>query len=229
MKKIIISVILFLFSLISGFIIYFSFINRSQTQEVSNITIRKTENINKESDNSQSSSLSSEGSSIQETNEVDETENVNINININISTIDDNLTKILTEIKRFNSFNNASSNNYNDIVEKLKSLNVSVHESVKGPFGIFDPLADGTPQYVVLAGYLTNQSYESSETGYIITNIGRTAQTSVSGSVSSTGNKLLEVLGGSEYEYLNKEVKYQLNVSEDRMSAELIRISDQWW
>lgn len=223
MKKIIISIISLLFILILGVIIYFSFMNNPSKQEVSNLKVNTSKNVNVESISSFSSSTISESSVVQETIENNEVTTTSV------STIDDNLNKILDEIKRFNSFNNASSNNYNNIVEKLNSLNVNVHESVKGPFGIFDPLADGTPQYVVLAGYLDNQTYEKFETEYIITNIGRTAQTAVIGSVSTSGDKLLEILGGSEYEHLNKEIKYQLKVSEDRMSAELIRISEQWW
>lgn len=144
--------------------------------------------------------------------------------------IDTEINNIASAIKKFNHFANASMTVYNSNVDKLLSYNVTVdNNTVKGPFGIFDPLVEGINQSTVLSGIVIEQKVERDSNDYIITNISRTAQSQAGDSPTNTGSYIMDELKKDEYSQYNREVKYKLVVSEDRLKAQLIRISEQWW
>ena len=201
-----------------GYFGYQYFFNQSRPQE-NNTSL----NI-KRSNSSISNSMdeTTEQPIKQTTEQTDSTEENN--------NIDTEINNIASIIKKFNQFTNASMTVYNSNVDELLSYNVTVdNDTVKGPFGIFDPLVEGINQSTVLSGIVIEQKVERDGNDYIITNVSRTAQSQAGDNPANTGSYIMDELKKDEYSQYNRDVKYKLIVSENRLNAQLIRISEQWW
>lgn len=201
-----------------GYFGYQYFFNQSNPQE--NNTSLNIKRSNSSTSNSMDETT--EQATEQTTEQTDSTEENN-----NIDTEINNIARV---IKKFNQFANASMTVYNSNVDELLSYNVTVdNNTVKGPFGIFDPLVEGINQSTVLSGIVIEQKVERDGNDYIITNISRTAQSQAGDNPANTGSYIMDELKKDEYSQYNRDVKYKLVVSEDRLDAQLIRISEQWW
>lgn len=197
---------------------YHYFFNQSNPQE-------NNMSLNIKRSNSSASNSTTSNSTYETTEQTEQTTSTKEN-----NSIDTEINNIANMIKKFNHFANASMTAYNLNVDKLLSYNVTVdNDTVKGPFGIFDPLVEGINQSTVLSGIVIEQKVERDGNDYIITNISRTAQSQAGDNPANTGSYIMDELKKDEYSQYNREVKYKLIVSEDRLNAQLIRISEQWW
>ena len=218
MKKTLLFIMFILTLCTIGYFGYQYFFNQSNPQE--NNTSLNIKRSNSSTSNSMDETT--EQATEQTTEQTDSTEKNN-----NIDTEINNIARV---IKKFNQFANASMTVYNSNVDELLSYNVTVdNNTVKGPFGIFDPLVEGINQSTVLSGIVIEQKVERDGNDYIITNISRTAQSQAGDNPANTGSYIMDELKKDEYSQYNRDVKYKLVVSENRLDAQLIRISEQWW
>lgn len=229
MKKIIISLSLLL-TLIVGIIGFMLFNNKSKTEKMSknNIVLKSSSKIN---DSSSSTNKSSSSSSQSDTN-LNNNDNSKIQDNTQKNedkTIDDNINSIKKLVIGLNQFKNASNNYYNDLVNQFNSYNITLDDSVKGPFGIFDVMIDGTDQSTVLSGIVKESTVENQDNSYVFTNKALVGQGAVNGSLSDTGTIIQEALESGNYDNNIKTVQYRLTLSEDKKSGTLSLISGQWW
>ena len=144
-------------------------------------------------------------------------------------TIDDNIYAIGELVESLNNFKNASNKAYEYLKSQFAKYNVTLDDTVKGPYGLFDPISDGSKQSAVLAGITLDTNGQQNEAGYSFKNTIRVGQGAMNGSASATGGIIQKALKTDKYKDTNKEVEYQLDVSEDRKSATLKLVSGQWW
>lgn len=218
MKKTLLFIMFILTLCTVGYFGYQYFFNQSRPQENNtNLNIKRSN-----SSTSNSMDETTEQPIKQTTEQTDSTEENN--------NIDTEINNIASVIKKFNQFTNASMTVYDSNVDELLSYNVTVdNDTVKGPFGIFDPLVEGINQSTVLSGIVIEQKVERDGNDYIITNVSRTAQSQAGDNPANTGSYIMDELKKDEYSQYNRDVKYKLIVSENRLNAQLIRISEQWW
>ena len=145
------------------------------------------------------------------------------------ATIDDNIYAIGELVESINNFKNASNKAYENLKSQFAKYNVTLDDTVKGPYGLFDPISDGSKQSAVLAGITLDTTGQQNEAGYSFKNTIRVGQGAMNGSASATGGIIQKALKTDKYKDTNKEVEYQLDVSEDRKSATLKLVSGQWW
>lgn len=145
------------------------------------------------------------------------------------ATIDDNIYQIGELVESLNNFKNASNKAYENLKSQFAKYNVTLDDTVKGPYGLFDPISDGSKQSAVLAGITLDTSGQQNEAGYSFKNTIRVGQGAMNGSASATGGIIQKALKTDKYKDTNKEVEYQLDVSGDRKSATLKLVSGQWW
>lgn len=145
------------------------------------------------------------------------------------ATIDDNIYQIGELVESINNFKNASNKAYENLKSQFAKYNVTLDDTVKGPYGLFDPISDGSKQSAVLAGITLDTVGQQNEAGYSFKNTIRVGQGAMNGSASATGGIIQKALKTDKYKDTNKEVEYQLDVSEDRKSATLKLVSGQWW
>jgi len=145
------------------------------------------------------------------------------------ATIDDNIYQIGELVESLNNFKNASNKAYENLKSQFAKYNVTLDDTVKGPYGLFDPISDGSKQSAVLAGITLDTNGQQNEAGYSFKNTIRVGQGAMNGSASATGGIIQKALKTDKYKDTNKEVEYQLDVSEDRKSATLKLVSGQWW
>lgn len=145
------------------------------------------------------------------------------------ATIDDNIYAIGELVGSINDFKNASNKAYENLKSQFAKYNVTLDDTVKGPYGLFDPISDGSKQSAVLAGITLDTDGQKNEAGYSFKNTIRVGQGAMNGSASATGGIIQKALKTDKYKDTNKEVEYQLDVSEDRKSATLKLVSGQWW
>lgn len=145
------------------------------------------------------------------------------------ATIDDNIYQIGELVESINNFKNASNKAYEKLKSQFAKYNVTLDDTVKGPYGLFDPISDGSKQSAVLAGITLDTVGQQNEAGYSFKNTIRVGQGAMNGSASATGGIIQKALKTDKYKDTNKEVEYQLDVSEDRKSATLKLVSGQWW
>lgn len=145
------------------------------------------------------------------------------------ATIDDNIYQIGELVESLNNFKNASNKAYENLKSQFAKYNVTLDDTVKGPYGLFDPISDGSKQSAVLAGITLDTNSQQNEAGYSFKNTIRVGQGAMNGSASATGGIIQKALKTDKYKDTNKEVEYQLDVSEDRKSATLKLVSGQWW
>ena len=145
------------------------------------------------------------------------------------ATIDDNIYAIGELVESLNNFKNASNKAYENLKSQFAKYNVTLDDTVKGPYGLFDPISDGSKQSAVLAGITLDTDGQQNEAGYSFKNTIRVGQGAMNGSASATGGIIQKALKTDKYKDTNKEVEYQLDVSEDRKSATLKLVSGQWW
>lgn len=145
------------------------------------------------------------------------------------ATIDDNIYAIGELVESINNFKNASNKAYENLKSQFAKYNVTLDDTVKGPYGLFDPISDGSKQSAVLAGITLDTNGQQNEAGYSFKNTIRVGQGAMNGSASATGGIIQKALKTDKYKDTNKEVEYQLDVSEDRKSATLKLVSGQWW
>lgn len=145
------------------------------------------------------------------------------------ATIDDNIYQIGELVESLNNFKNASNKAYENLKSQFAKYNVTLDDTVKGPYGLFDPISDGSKQSAVLAGITLDTNGQQNEAGYSFKNTIRVGQGAMNGSASATGGIIQKALKTDKYKDANKEVEYQLDVSEDRKSATLKLVSGQWW
>lgn len=145
------------------------------------------------------------------------------------ATIDDNIYQIGELVESINNFKNASNKAYENLKSQFAKFNVTLDDTVKGPYGLFDPISDGSKQSAVLAGITLDTVGQQNEAGYSFKNTIRVGQGAMNGSASATGGIIQKALKTDKYKDTNKEVEYQLDVSEDRKSATLKLVSGQWW
>ena len=145
------------------------------------------------------------------------------------ATIDDNIYAIGELVENINNFKNASNKAYENLKSQFAKYNVTLDDTVKGPYGLFDPISDGSKQSAVLAGITLDTNGQQNEAGYSFKNTIRVGQGAMNGSASATGGIIQKALKTDKYKDTNKEVEYQLDVSEDRKSATLKLVSGQWW
>ena len=145
------------------------------------------------------------------------------------ATIDDNIYEIGSLVESLNNFRNASNKAYETLKSQFAKYNVTLDDTVKGPYGIFDPISDGSEQSAVLAGITLNTDGQKNDAGYLFKNTVRVGQGAMNGSASATGGIIQKALKTDKYNGTDKEVEYQLDVSEDRKSGTLRLVSGQWW
>ena len=145
------------------------------------------------------------------------------------ATIDDNIYAIGELVESLNNFKNASNKAYENLKSQFAKYNVTLDDTVKGPYGLFDPISDGSKQSAVLAGITLDTNGQQNEAGYSFKNTIRVGQGAMNGSASATGGIIQKALKTDKYKDTNKEVEYQLDVSGDRKSATLKLVSGQWW
>lgn len=145
------------------------------------------------------------------------------------ATIDDNIYQIGELVESLNNFKNASNKAYENLKSQFAKYNVTLDDTVKGPYGLFDPISDGSKQSAVLAGITLDTNGQQNEAGYSFKNTIRVGQGAMNGSASATGGIIQKALKTDKYKDANKEVEYQLDVSGDRKSATLKLVSGQWW
>ena len=145
------------------------------------------------------------------------------------ATIDDNIYEIGQLVESINNFKNASNKAYENLKSEFAKYNVTLDDTVKGPYGLFDPISDGSKQSAVLAGITLDTVGQQNEAGYSFKNTIRVGQGAMNGSASATGGIIQKALKTDKYKDTNKDVEYQLDVSEDRKSGTLKLVSGQWW
>lgn len=183
----------------------------------------------KSSDKSKDSDKSSASDDVSDDNETRDSKSKTDESKADSATIDDNIYAIGELVESLNNFKNASNKAYENLKSQFAKYNVTLDDTVKGPYGLFDPISDGSKQSAVLAGITLDTNGQKNEAGYSFKNTIRVGQGAMNGSASATGGIIQKALRTDKYKDTNKEVEYQLDVSEDRKSATLKLVSGQWW
>lgn len=223
MKKVIIGLVSLAIIGAGGTYVYLNATNSNTKQQVTDLKIEKSakkqtkesepKKEEKTSETSSSSSASSSQSSSETTNK----------------TIVDQLDEVKALVASINDFQNASNKNYAKLEENFKAYHITLDASVKGPYGIFDPISEGVDQSAVLTGVTMDTTVEEKDDGYVFTNTARTGQGNMNGSASRTGNVIRKALKTDEYKSAEKQVQYKLELNEAKTEGTLKLISEQWW
>lgn len=145
-----------------------------------------------------------------------------------VGSIDDRNSTIGSIVNSLHSFDQPTLPRYEAIVKQLEKHHVSVDDTVKGPYGLYD-VNENTNPSIVVAAISNGVSVAKTDFGYEITVKTRVGSSQFVDSVSYTATAIKSEIRKSNYRESEKDVKYHLNVSEDRQSASLTRVSGQWW
>lgn len=233
MKKLVIGLVSIAVLGTSGYIAYNTFVNKPAKQDVAQLKVdnsSKSSDESKDSDNSDTvkssaSDKSSDGDKVADNSKTDESKADESQD----KTIDDNIDNISALVGNINNFRNASEKTYEKLKTQFAKYNVTLDDTVKGPYGIFDPISKGADQSVVLAGINLKTDKQKIDTGYTFVNTTRTGQGAMNGSASATGGIIQKALKTDKYNNVQKDVTYQLDVNPDGKSGTLKLVSGQWW
>lgn len=220
-----------------GYFAYNAMTNSAKKQDVTQLKVddsskSKDSKDSKDSGKSKDSKDSKDSSKSKDLDKSSDDENKTSDSkadNSDNATIDDNIYAIGELVESLNNFKNASNKAYENLKSQFAKYNVTLDDTVKGPYGLFDPISDGSKQSAVLAGITLDTNGQKNEAGYSFKNTIRVGQGAMNGSASATGGIIQKALKTDKYKDTNKEVEYQLDVSEDRKSATLKLVSGQWW
>lgn len=222
-----------------GYFAYNAMTNSAKKQDVTQLKVDDSSKskdskdsskskTSKSSDKSKDSDKSS-ASDVSDNDETSDSKSKTDESKTDSATIDDNIYAIGELVGNINDFKNASNKAYENLKSQFAKYNVTLDDTVKGPYGLFDPISDGSKQSAVLAGITLDTDGQKNEAGYSFKNTIRVGQGAMNGSASATGSIIQKALKTDKYKDTNKEVEYQLDVSEDRKSATLKLVSGQWW
>lgn len=216
----------------SGYAIY-----NSQQDKQDNVQLEVDDNKS----NKSSDSTKSEKTDVDASSSSDSGSNAAGNPNKSSATTDDNVesTKgstiaanielIESAVNGFNNFNIASNESYNETVDELKDLNVTVNDNVKGPFGTYDS-PNGQDPDIVVTGVVMGSDVVKTDDGYDFNLTVRVGKSPVIDDVDYTVNELKDALVSDSFGGVESKVTYHLKVSDDGKSGELSRTSEgQWW
>lgn len=239
MKKLVIGLVSIAVLGTGGYVAYNTFVNKPAKQDVAQL---KVDNSGKSSKDSGDSGVTKKSmtddefekgkSSVEKTmdkNSDNYASNKSEPDSAQDKTIDDNIDNISTLVMNINDFRNASTKAYEKLKTQFAKYNVTLDDTVKGPYGIFDPISKGAEQSAVLAGITLKSDTQKTDTGYTFVNTTRTGQGAMNGSASVTGGIIQKALKTDQYKDSEKNVTYQLDVNPDGKSGTLKLVSGQWW
>lgn len=216
----------------SGYAIY-----NSQQDKQDNVQLEVDDNKS----NKSSDSTKSEKADVDTSSSSNSGSNATVNSNKSSATTSDNVepTKgstiaanielIESAVNGFNNFNIASNESYNETVDELKDLNVTVNDNVKGPFGTYDS-PNGQDPDIVVTGVVMDSDVVKTDGGYDFNLTVRVGKSPVIDDVDYTVNELKDALVSDSFGGVESKVTYHLKVSDDGKSGELSRTSEgQWW
>lgn len=216
-----------------GYFAYNAMTNSAKKQDVTQLKVDDSSKSKDSKDSKKSKDLKdskdSKDSKESEDKNSDDSTETDSKDSKDSATIDDNIYAIGELVESLNNFKNASNKAYENLKSQFAKYNVTLDDTVKGPYGLFDPISDGSKQSAVLAGITLDTNGQQNEAGYSFKNTIRVGQGAMNGSASATGGIIQKALKTDKYKDTNKEVEYQLDVSEDRKSATLKLVSGQWW
>lgn len=231
MKKIVIGLISVTLLGVGGTYFYLNMNNQANTkQQVTDLKINKSskkqkeqkeQSIDKEINNKEKNDKkvdNQSSNSSQSAEKKDQTKN-----------IVEQLDEVKSLVASINDFQNASNKAYTKLEEKFKEYHIILDSSVKGPYGIFDPINTDQDQSAVLAGITFDTKVDEENGGYVFTNTVRTGQGNMNGSASRTGSVIRKALKTDKYASEQKEVKYKLELNESKTEGTLKLVSGQWW
>ena len=227
MKKIVIGLISVTLLSVGGTYFYLNMNNQANTkQQITDLEISKSSKkqkeqpIDKEINNKKVDKKvdNQSSNSSQSTEKKDQAKN-----------IVEQLDEVKNLVASINDFQNASNKAYTKLEEKFKEYHITLDSSVKGPYGFFDPISAGQDQSAVLAGITLDTKVDEENGGYVFTNTVRTGQGNMNGSVSRTGSVIRKALKTDKYASEQKEVKYKLELNENKTEGTLKLVSGQWW
>ena len=196
----------------------------TETQEVpSSFTAKKNEASD---DNAvETSTVISESITVEETST--EPSEAVVDANADNYRIIDNLEAIQEEIEKLNDFSNGTEDYWNGVRNSLKEkYGITVSDNTKGGFGIFD-VSEGN-QDSVLSAIITDIKYDKvsdKEVKFrVVTRTGRAGV--VDGDVGYTAKEVREAIKKNGQDVT---VDYQLNISEDGKTGELVWLAGNWW
>ena len=226
MKKIVIGLISVTVLGIGGTVLYTTMNNHSNAkQQVTDLKINKSAKKEQSTDDDvkiKDKTSSETKDKASESSQVVDKKNQN-------KTIVDQLDEVKSLVASINDFQNASNKAYANLEEKFKEYHITLDASVKGPYGIFDPISESVNQSAVLAGITLDTKVAEKDGGYVFTNTVRTGQGNMNGSASRTGSVIRKALKTNEYASVQKEVKYKLELNEAKTEGTLKLVSEQWW
>lgn len=238
MKKLVIGLVSIAVLGTGGYVAYNTIANKPAKQDVTRLKVdnsSKPSDKSKDSDNSDTDKSSDSGDSsandkVSDESKSDESKSdESKNSESQDKTIDDNIDNIKVLVGNINDFRNASSKAYEKLKTQFAKYNVTLDDTVKGPYGIFDPISKGADQSAVLAGINLKTDVQKTDTGYTFVNTTRTGQGAMNGSASATGGIIRKALKTDKYKDSEKTVTYQLDVNPDGKSGTLKLVSGQWW
>lgn len=220
-----------------------------EKQVVNNITIDKPAKVEKSKDKKvketnteetekteedTSASQETDTSHSEEDNEKEETakedkpidlveEELQINGNI-----DERSNEIANIVSQLHSFDQPTNERFDKLNHRLNQHGVILEDNVKGPYGLYD-YSSGQHPDIVMAGLSNGYDVKKIDSGYEIVVRSRVGISQYVDSLQHTSSAIKSILRKSDYKSSEKEVIYHLNVSDDRNSATLTRVSDQWW
>lgn len=145
--------------------------------------------------------------------------------------IHDNIDEIKGYISKLHNFDNATKEQYDDVVTALNAYGIQVDPNVQGPFGQFD---DGGKDYqgVVLAGHSKTFDVNRVDNTYKIDVVTQSAMAQVieEEGPDKSGRKVNVVLKEDESAGLTKGTSYDLVVDDSGMAGHLVRTNlENWW
>ena len=214
-----------------GYFAYNAMTNSAKKQDVTQLKVDDSSKSKDSKDSKKSKDLkdSKDSKDSKESEDKNSDDSKDSKDSKDSATIDDNIYAIGELVESLNNFKNASNKAYENLKSQFAKYNVTLDDTVKGPYGLFDPISDGSKQSAVLAGITLDTTGQQNEAGYSFKNTIRVGQGAMNGSASATGGIIQKALKTDKYKDTNKEVEYQLDVSEDRKSATLKLVSGQWW
>lgn len=192
----------------------------SQVEEIEDEETEDVEEIQDSSVDNNTDSSSSE-STDQVTNVETETTSV-------VGTIHDRVQQIQLLVTKLHDFAHPSQSEFDKLEKEFTTHGVGIDPSIKGPFGLFDS-GNGQPPSLVMTSIVINKTIEKTDTGYIIRVSSRVGTSPLVDSLSHTSQAIRKEIRQEKHASSQKDSEYHLNVSEDGMSATLVRVTDQWW
>lgn len=241
MKKLVIGLVSIAVLGTGGYVAYNTFVNKPAKQDVAQLKVDdsgKSKNSKDSDDSGVTKKSSADGEFEKNKSSVEKAMDKNSDHyapnesepdSAQDKTIDDNIDNISALVKNINDFHNASSKAYEKLKTQFAKYNVTLDDTVKGPYGIFDPISKGADQSAVLAGITLKTDMQKTDTGYTFVNTTRTGQGAMNGSASATGGIIQKALKTDQYKDSEKNVTYQLDVNPDGKSGTLKLVSGQWW